>query len=130
MNAKVKSSLILAGVLITGAAIGFEISEISIKREFEKMESFRKPKGFVSIFNDIIKPSDAQKKITDSILVSYHDRIDSVSNLNMQTVGALIDSMNIDLSRVISPEQKKALDEEMLRMKKHPHPPPPPENRK
>lgn len=126
MNTNIKSSLIIIAVLLIGAAIGFELSEFSIRKKFDKMESFREPKGFSRIFTEIIKPTEQQKPVIDSILTKYHEKADSVANANMKLVSAIMDSMNVDLGKVINPDQKKALDEEMLRMKKNPHPPPPP----
>jgi hypothetical protein len=125
MKANLKSTLIIAGALLTGIAIGFEISEISIKREFEKMDSFRETKGFVKIFNDIIKPSQRQKSLVDSILIFYHNKVDSVSVANMDMVSSIMDTMNVELGKVINDEQKRKLTGEMQRMKNHPPPPPP-----
>jgi len=130
MNAKLKSTLIILLVLLIGVAIGFELSEISIKREFEKIESFKNPQGFLNAFNRVIKPEQNQKHVTDSILILYHNKVDSVSNFNLKIVSSVMDSMQSDLGKVLTENQKKALAEEMLKMKRHPHPPPPPPDKR
>ena len=62
MKANVKSTLIIFAALIIGAGIGFEISEISIQREFDKMDAFRKPNGFVQLFDGIINRTNVKNR--------------------------------------------------------------------
>lgn len=135
-NNKIKSSLILLVTLIIGAAIGFQISEISIKKKFEEMESIRERGGFLNTFDRIIKPEKEQKAIVDSIIISYHNRIELVTEGSMKEVGGLIDSMITELKNVLNEEQYKRLQEEHNKMKqrpprrKGPPMPPPPDERR
>ena len=66
--------LILTIALFVGIAIGFEISEISIKKRFEEIDSFRKTEGFIRIFEGIIKPDNAQEPVVDSELYKYYKK--------------------------------------------------------
>ncbi|MDR3626538.1 MAG: hypothetical protein P4L45_06880 [Ignavibacteriaceae bacterium] len=123
-NGNIKSLLILVITLVIGIAIGFEISEISIKKHFEKMDSFRKPEGFIKIFDGIIKPDNIQKAGIDSILFAYHEKIEKITHSGMDSVSKMMDSMNVELKTKLNKEQAARLDEEMQRMKKNPPPPP------
>jgi hypothetical protein len=124
MKTNVKSTLIIFAALIIGAGIGFEISEISIQKEFDKMDAFRKPQGFVHIFDGIIKPDQRQKPIVDSLLFRYHEKIENARMKSMDVVSQIMDSMRVELGNAIDPKQKATLEAEMLRMKKS-HPPEP-----
>jgi hypothetical protein len=124
MNAKIKAALLFIIVLIIGMAIGFEISEISIRNKFHQMEQFRKPRGFVEMFDEIIRPSDIQKATVDSILIKYHQRIDQVTQSNMVVISNQIDSMKVELRKILQKDQIDRLDEEMSRMKHQPPLPP------
>ena len=130
MNAKLKSSIILFVVLLLGVAIGFELSEISIKRRFSRIDEFRERHGFVKMFEDIIKPDNNQKPWVDSILVKYHNRLDVTAKISMQQVGSQMDSMIVELNNVLNQDQKTHLKKELDRIKRFPPPPPPPHDRR
>jgi hypothetical protein len=129
MKPSIKAFLILTITLVIGIAIGFEISEISIKKRFEEMDSFRKPEGFIRIFDGIIKPDNDQKPLVDSILYKYHEKIEIVRHSGMDEVSKMMDSMKAELGTKLTKAQSNCLDEEMQRMKKNP-PPPPPQGKK
>jgi hypothetical protein len=129
MKTSIKAFLILTITLVIGIAIGFEISEISIKKHFEEMESFRKPEGFIRIFDGIIKPDNAQKPVVDSILYKYHEKIEIVRHSGMDDVSKMMDSMRTELGTKLTKDQANHLEEEMQRMKKN-APPPPPQGKK
>ena len=124
MNAKIKSSLLIIIVLIIGIAIGFEISEITIRHRFDKLDAFRESKGFIQMFEGIIKPSKAQKPAVDSILAKYHDQINKISKNGMLEVSQQMDLMKADLGRILDKEENTRLSEEISRMKRQPPPPP------
>ena len=122
-NVNFKSALIIITTLLIGVAIGFELSEISVKKRFEKLDSFRGPQGFIQIFQDIIKPNDDQRNKVSSILLKYHDKIDKITQAGMNDVSLKLDSMAVELKQILNEEQKARLDEEMQRMKRMPVPP-------
>lgn len=122
-NVNVKSALIIITTLIIGIAIGFELSEISIKKKLEKMDQFRGPLGFVQVFEDIINPDSSQKDKVGTILLRYHDKIDKVTKSGMIEVSAKLDSMAVELKQVLNSEQIARLNDEMQRMKRMPMPP-------
>lgn len=125
MNIKVKFSLILLATLILGIAIGFEISEITVKMHQDRINSFREANGFVDRFENIIQPDAAQKPVISSILLKYHKIIDSTSKAGMAQVSNLIDSMIFKLKKNLKDDQLERLNNEIARMKNGPPPPPP-----
>lgn len=125
MNIKLKFSLIFLLTLILGIAIGFEISEITVKMHQERINSFREANGFVGRFESIIQPDAAQKPVISSILLKYHQIIDSTSKAGMTQVSNLIDSMIVKLKKNLKDDQLERLDNEIARMKNGPPPPPP-----
>ena len=124
MKPSIQAFLILTITLVIGIAIGFEISEISIKKHFEEMDSFRKPEGFIRIFEGIIKPDNIQRPVVDSILYKYHEKMEMVRYSGMDEVSKTMDSMRTELGTKLTKDQANRLDEEMQRMKKNLPPPP------
>ena len=124
MSIKVKFSIIILITLIIGMAIGFEISEISIKSRFNERTEFRGVRGFVGRFEDILRPDTEQKPVIGAILVKYHKIIDSTSNAGMAEVSKLFDSMKVELKKNLKAEQIERLENELFWMKNGPPPPP------
>lgn len=124
MNIKLKFSLILLATLILGIAIGFEVSEISVKVRQEKINSFREANGFVGRFESIIMPDAEQKPVISSILLKYHKIIDSTSKVANTQVSNLIDSMIVQLKKNLKKDQIERFDNEIKRMKNGPPPHP------
>jgi hypothetical protein len=120
MKQSLKFSLILFVTLLIGIAIGFEISEILIKKRFAEPEQFRRPESFINMFNRIIMPDSIQKPLVDSILLKHHLKMESLFKNNMIEITAQMDSMKISLSHVLSKEQFKRFEEDMARMRKEP----------
>jgi hypothetical protein len=129
MKANIKASLIILVILLLGIAIGFEISEISIRKKFDKLDSFREPQGFKKVFSDVIKPDEKQKPFVDSVLLAYHNKLEAKRVSSMQEVSQIMDSMKTELGKVLDEKQKAALNDDLNRMKKEPPPPPPPDKR-
>ncbi len=76
---QIKSTLIILTTLIIGMGIGFEIGEIIVRGHFDEMNEFRQPRGFVTVFEDIIKPDSLQKPLINSILLKYHEKMEKIS---------------------------------------------------
>lgn len=122
MNIKIKFTIVIIVTLLIGMAIGFEISEISIKSRFREMDRFRETGGFVEKFEGIIRPDTEQKPVVLSILLKYHKMIDSTSKAGMTQVTVLIDSMKSELKKNLREDQFQRLEEDMKRFKNGPPP--------
>jgi len=108
MNSIIKSSLIVFVVLIIGIAIGCEISEISIKHRFDRMDSFRGSKGFIHMFEGIIKPTSNQNLVVDSIMTKYHVQMEIIAKNGMHEVSKQMDSMKSDLSKILDKSENSS----------------------
>jgi hypothetical protein len=117
MKAPVKSTIIIVVTLLIGIAIGFQISEMTLKNHFKKMSEFRKPEGFVRFFEDVIKPDEKQKKIIEPIILKYHQLTDSVAKSSFRNLGMLLDSLKQELKPELSVEQNKNLEIKFNEMK-------------
>jgi hypothetical protein len=142
IKTRTKSLFIILITLIIGIAIGFEVSEILIKKRFEEVRSVRDPKGFVNMFENLIKPDEKQKPVVDSILLKHHERINEIMTANRQLMDKQIDSLRIVLKPYLTNEQVEHLNAEIMRMRRGPRfrtggpqpdfrkMPPPPDDRK
>ena len=132
IKTRTKSIIIILVTLVIGIAIGFEISEIFAEKRFENFRRIREPKGFVSIFDEIIKPDKDQKPVIDSIVLQHHAQVDTLISLGRQQIQRQIDSLRAALKPHLTDEQMKRFDTHVERMKKGPVifrrrvPPPPP----
>ncbi|MGE5352781.1 MAG: hypothetical protein ACM3P0_11905 [Acidobacteriota bacterium] len=119
-----KSWIIIICTLVIGMAIGFEISEITIRHRFEELRDVRVTEGFVRILGKTLKLNEQQKPGIDSILVKYHKRIDAVSKSNMTVMAGIVDSMKNEMKAKLTPEQIMRLDRVAMRLMSRPGPPP------
>lgn len=136
MKPTVKTTVVLLVILVLGIGIGFEIGEILFRKNFEEMDSFRSPGGFVGKFDAVIKPDAVQKARVDSILLSYHLRLEKIGAGIRRQLDEQVDSLQIELKPILTPEQNDRLGAEFKKMKEgKPHgpmprggvPPPPPD---
>lgn len=118
MKPKTKSILIILVTLVIGIAIGFEISEIFAEKRFENFRRIREPKGFVRIFDEIIKPDKTQKPVIDSIVLKHHAQVDTLISLGRQQLQRQMDSLRIALKPHLTDEQMKNFDNHVERMKR------------
>jgi len=109
MKAPVKSTIIIVVTLLIGIAIGFQISELTLKNQFKKMHELRSPDGFVSFFEEVIKPDEKQKKVIEPIILKYYSATDSVARKSFKTFGLLLDSLQVELKPNLTEQQNKEL---------------------
>jgi uncharacterized protein YneF (UPF0154 family) len=121
IKARTKSLFIILVTLIVGIAIGFEVSEILIKKRFEEFRKVRDPKVFVNMFEELIKPDKKQKAAVDSILLKHHERISEIMAANRQLMERQIDSLKITLKPYLTNDQMQHFNNEIMRMRKGPH---------
>jgi len=118
IKTKTKTFLIILITLIIGIAIGFEVSEILIRKRFDEFKNLRQPKGFVGIFENMIKPDENQKPILDSIILKFHKRINNTMAIVKMQMDKQIDSLSVELKPYLTKEQMDRFKNEMMRMKK------------
>jgi hypothetical protein len=126
MKPTVKTTIVLIVILLLGIGIGFEIGEILFRKHFDEMDSFRSPGGFVGKFDAVIQPDAAQKAKVDSILLSYHLRLEKIGEGIRKQLDEQVDSLQSELKPILTPEQNDRLVAEFKKMKEgKPHGPMP-----
>lgn len=118
MKAKTKSFIIILVTLVIGIAIGFEISEILIKKRFDEFKKVGAPRGFVDMFENIIKPDNIQKPAIDSILLRFHKGVEKIRTASMAQMDKRIDSLITELKPHLTKEQIERFNNEMMRIKR------------
>ncbi len=113
-----KTFIIILVTLIIGIAIGFEVSEILIKKRFDEFKNIRQPRGMVDIFGNIIKPDEKQKPIIDSLIFNFHKKADKIMNNSRKEIDKLLDTLGTELKPYLNKDQIKRFEDEMNRMKK------------
>ncbi len=113
-----KTFLVILVTLIIGIAIGFEVGEILIKKRFDEFKNIRQPRGLVDIFGKIIKPDEKQKPLVDSVIFSFHKRIDKIMNASRLQMDKQLDTLKLELKPYLNKDQIERFDEELNRMKK------------
>lgn len=113
-----KTFIIILVTLIIGIAIGFEVSEILIKKRFDEFKNIRQPRGIVDIFGNIIKPDEKQKPVIDSLVFNFHKKADKIMNNSRKEIDKLLDTLRIELKPYLDKDQIKRFEDEMNRMKK------------
>lgn len=112
-----KTLIIILVTLIIGSAIGFEVSEILIKKRFDEFRNIRQPRGMVDIFSNIIKPDEKQKPKIDSIIFSFHNRVDKIMNESRKKMDKQLDTLRLELKPYLNDDQMKRFDDEIKRIK-------------
>lgn len=118
MKTRSKSIIIILVTLLIGIAIGFEISEIMIKQRFNEFRRIREPKGFISIFDRIIKPDEKQKPIIDSIILKHHEHVSEIMSASRAQLDKQMDSLKISLKPYLTQVQMDRFNSEITKMKK------------
>jgi len=139
MKLTTKTTMLLIGVLIIGIVIGsVAVSSYLRFRHERKFAEFRRGEGFISEMEQIIDPRPEQKDQIHSILVKHSEWIQKFSDEQFRIFVASLDTLNQELSEVLTPEQMKRFEQRMeqirnrppkpddRRPERHPGPPSPP----
>lgn len=113
MNPKLKSFFLLLITLLVGILLGFLLKTRIIDDRFEQMRGMKKPDGMLNMMIDIIEPSEEQLKELKPILEKHQSKFDTVMVESFDKMKVLIDSLNNDLSKVITKEQMQRLHEHL-----------------
>lgn len=113
MNAKSKSFLLLVITLFVGILFGFLLKTKIIDDRFEQMRGMRKPDGMLNMMIDRIEPNQEQLKELKPILEKHQKNFDAVMFESQGKIKLLIDSLDEDLSKIITKEQLERLHEHL-----------------
>lgn len=129
MSIQTKTILIIIATLIMGVVLGVLAGGPLMRYRFERFSKPRQPersKHFVALFEQFIQPDKNQREAVDEILNRYSKRLEWLDNRHRTEMQVLFDSMQTELSPILTEEQKTQLTK---RLKWPPGPPPPPRDR-
>ncbi|NWF90826.1 MAG: hypothetical protein HXY50_15380 [Ignavibacteriaceae bacterium] len=118
MKTYIKTILLFLLTLAIGIGIGFQISEIIVKKQQEQWKEYFQPEGFVKFYEEIIKPDEKQKRLLKPLLLKYHEKISSLVTGGFKQMDSLKDSLRIELKPYLTKEQLHRFDEMMKEHKK------------
>jgi hypothetical protein len=126
MSIRTKTILIIIATLLIGMILGILVSGPLMRHHFERPPKFaqsERSKHFVTLFERLIQPQDNQREAVVEILDRYSKRIEGLDSRHRLEMQALFDSMQTELSPILTEEQKVELTK---RLKWPPGPPPHP----
>jgi hypothetical protein len=122
MKTKMKSALILIGVLFIGIVIGAAGNSLIRKSMWEdRVNRFRSPRGFSDRLIDLIQPDPQQEAAVKSILLKHHEKMQSLAQESRTMLRTHVDSLLIELESVLRPEQVERAKRLLRRRPGPPH---------
>jgi hypothetical protein len=115
MNIKIKTTLIILFTFIIGMAAGSMLTQVFFKFRMKKLLSMRAPLGFAAHFERIIQPTDEQRNAVRKILFKYGEKIHQVGQRIREEFIPINEAMHEELNAILTPEQKKRLEERFFR---------------
>jgi hypothetical protein len=117
MTIHTKTALILLATLVLGIFLGGLISG-SIWRRLAPPGPEMMPEDFVLRFEALIDPTATQADTVRAILENYADRFVGMHDRHQNQMTALMDSMQVDLSTVITDRQLRHM-KDVLERRRH-----------
>ena len=115
MSPKLKSGILLTSTLLIGILIGFLLKTIIIESKFEKFNKMRGKDGFRIMLQETVAPSSEQMEQLAPILEKYHQKFETARIEAGKFFEAIRDSIDNDLSTVLTSEQMVKLREEFTK---------------
>jgi Spy/CpxP family protein refolding chaperone len=115
MNIKIKTTLIILITFIIGMLAGSMITQAYIKYRMKKFLSMDMPAGFANHFERIIEPTDEQRKALREILYKYGKKMSEMRQKIREEFLPIDKAMREELDAILTPEQKKRLEERFFR---------------
>jgi hypothetical protein len=104
-----KSIVIIAASLVLGALLGAFADSAVHRQRFARLRVLHEPGGFSSIVERQVRPSPQQRESLGPILQRYEPRFGAMRQRHEGEMKALIDSLNIELTAVLTPQQMERL---------------------
>ena len=113
MTTKTQSALILVGTLINCIFIGFLASGVLREKIDNKFDSMRRQQRFLRVMEEIIQPTAQQKETITRMLTKRYKQLATIHEKHQSEIFAIYDSLQMDLSSVLSNEQLANLENQM-----------------
>jgi len=119
--------MILTSVLLLGIIIGFLGASSWVHyNQKKRFGHFRKGEGFVVEMEKMIAPTPEQKESVHQILTRHSLWVKQFSEEQRAIFRKSMDSLDAELTQVLTPEQMARFQEKIKKGPKNPGPPPPP----
>ncbi len=111
MSPKTKSLLMLAGTLVLGVLLGFSAGGPLREQRARRFMHTPPHKRFHRAMERILRPSEQQKAVIDTILTGHSAKMSSIREAFENEMFALLDSLRSDLATVLDEKQLERIDE-------------------
>ena len=115
MTTKTKSTFILLGVLAIGVTIGALASGTLRNQRAHRFERMPPHERFFSFVESVILPSDEQRDDLERIMETRSEQLRELHETHQTGVIAIFDSLRSDLQNILTDEQKKRFEEQIIK---------------
>jgi len=115
MTTKTKSTFILLGVLAMGVAIGALASGTLQQQRKHRFERMPPHERFFSFMERMVDPSEEQRDDVEHIIETRSEQLRELHETHQTGVIAIYDSLRADLQTILTDEQKKRFEEQIVK---------------
>jgi C-terminal processing protease CtpA/Prc len=110
MTTKIKITFFLIVLFVLGVLVGATLNRALVQNRIRRTFADRNPAGFTQILMDLIQPTQEQKAEVKAILDRYSKRVDRERKQMQENMQKSRESLQEELSRILTPEQIKRLN--------------------
>jgi len=115
MTTKTKSTFILLGVLAIGVTIGALASGTLQQQRKNRFERMPPHERFFSFMKSVVEPSEEQRDAVERIIENRSEQLRELHETHQTGVIAIYDSLRADLQTLLTDEQKKRFEEQIVK---------------
>ncbi len=115
MNTKTMTTLIILCTLVIGVVIGALGSGMWRQKRESKFERMMPRQRFLGAMERIIDPTDTQREAIDKILKKRSEQITAVNEEHQNQIFTIYDSLQSELSSVLTKEQLNRLEDRLAK---------------
>ncbi len=115
MTTKTKSTFILLGVLAIGVTIGALASGTLQQQRKHRFERMPPHERFFSFMKSVVEPSEEQRDDVERIIENRSEQLRELHETHQTGVIAIYDSLRADLQTLLTDEQKKRFEEQIVK---------------
>ena len=115
MTTKTKSTFILLGVLAIGVTIGALANGTLQQQRKNRFERMPPHERFFSFMKSVVEPSEEQRDDVERIIENRSEQLRELHETHQTGVIAIYDSLRADLQTLLTDEQKKRFEEQIVK---------------
>jgi hypothetical protein len=114
MKLDVKPALVIIGTLIIGMILGALSLSVFLRNRMDRLHGMMERGGFQQTLIEAIGPMNAaQRSVVEGEIRQSFLRIDSTMNASRTQIDTMIDSLNVRLDSLLTPDQRARLQREI-----------------